>query len=210
MVVLDILVHQAFQVTLIQDDYVVEQIPSTAADPALGDTVLPRTSEAGSLWLDAQRLDCLDYLSIEVRSSIKDQVFRSGIVGECFAQLLRYPSTGRMPCHIAMKDTPPIMCYDEEAVKHSKGERRYGKEVHRGNGFPMIAQKGRPLPSRLGVSRRSPHPAQHGSFRNVETKHRQLAVDPRSTPGLVFSNHAKDEFPQLNADTFSACANSMS
>ena len=84
MIVADVLFHQTLQVTLIQDDYVVEQISSTAADPALGDTVLPRTSEAGSLWLDAQRLDCLDYLSIEVRGSIEDQILRGRIVGACF------------------------------------------------------------------------------------------------------------------------------
>jgi hypothetical protein len=41
------------------------------------------------------------------------------------------------------QNLPPVMRYDEEAVQHSKGQRRHSKEVHRGDGFAMIAQKGR-------------------------------------------------------------------
>jgi hypothetical protein len=31
-----------------------------------------------------------------------------GIVGECLAQLLNYPSTGRAFGHIAVQDAPPV------------------------------------------------------------------------------------------------------
>ena len=45
--------------------------------------------------------------------------------------------------HIAVENSPPIMRNREEAIKHAEGERRYCEEVHRGDGFPMITQKGR-------------------------------------------------------------------
>jgi len=40
-----ILVYQAFQVPFVENDHVVEQVPAAVANPTLGNTVLPRTSE---------------------------------------------------------------------------------------------------------------------------------------------------------------------
>ena len=49
-----------------------------------------------------------------------------------------------MGSHLRLKNTPPVMRDDEKAVEHSEGRRRDGKEIHRSDGFPMIAKKGRP------------------------------------------------------------------
>ena len=84
-VVTDVLFHQPFHMALIENDHVVEQISSTAANPTHRDTVLPRTLKGSSFELDAQCFDGTYDLLIEVRGSIEDQVFRSGIVRECFA-----------------------------------------------------------------------------------------------------------------------------
>ena len=46
MVVTDVLTHEAFQMTLIEHDDMIEQVPAAVADPALGHAVLPRTAEA--------------------------------------------------------------------------------------------------------------------------------------------------------------------
>ena len=76
MVVTDILVHQASLMTLIENDYMIEQVPTAVANPALSNAVLPRTPEAGSFGLEVQCLDGTDDLSIvEVRGPVKDQVF---------------------------------------------------------------------------------------------------------------------------------------
>jgi len=75
-VVTDVLVHQALQMEFIQDDHMVEQISSTVAYPAFSNTVLPRTPKAGPLWLNAQHLNRLDHLSVEVGGAIKDQILR--------------------------------------------------------------------------------------------------------------------------------------
>ena len=72
-VVTDVLIHQAFQMPFIENDHMVEQIAAAVADPTLGNAVLPRTSEAGSLWLDAEALYGVDDFFIEVapRSKIR-------------------------------------------------------------------------------------------------------------------------------------------
>jgi len=169
-VVKDVLIQQAFQMPFIQDNHMVEQIPAAVANPTLGNTVLPWTSETGPLWPNAKALHCVDDFLIEICALIEDQVARRGVIGECLAQLLDNPGAAMLR-HIAVENSPPIMGNDEEAIKHAEGDRRYCEEVHRGDGFPMIAQKGRPSLCRFPIPRRLPHPAKHGPFRNVEAKH---------------------------------------
>src|ERR1035438_10156086 len=159
MVITNVFADQAFQMPFVENNHMVKQVPPAIANPTLCNTVLPRTSEAGSCWLDAEALHGVDYFFIEVCAAIEDQVFGSRVVGECLAQLLDNPGAGRAICEVAMKDTPPIVGNDEEAVKHAEGKRRYREEVHCCNGLTMIAQKGSPTPCRLRTSRRFPYPA---------------------------------------------------
>ena len=132
-IITDVLAHKAFQMSFAENDRVVEDIPAAVADPALGHAVLPRTSETGPLRLDAEGLHRVDHFFIELRAAIEDQIAGCRVVRKCLAQLLDHPGTGRMLGHIPMEDSPPIMRDDEEAVQNAKGERRHGKEVHRGD-----------------------------------------------------------------------------
>src|SRR5580658_1569742 len=168
LVVMDVLVHQPFQMPFIQHDHMVEQIAAAVANPTLGNTVLPWTSETGPLWLNAKALHGVDDFLIEARAAIKDQVARGRVIGKSFAKLLDNPGTVRMLGHGAVKDTPSIMRDDKEAVKHAERQRGHSKEIHRSDGFSMIAHKGGPSLCRFWIPRRFPHPAQHGPFRNVE------------------------------------------
>ena len=111
-----------------------------------------------------------------------------------------------MASHLTLKITP-VVRDDEKAVEHSEGQRRDGKEIHRGDGFPMIAQKSSQALGPLRTPRRSPLPAQHGSLRKIEAKHFQFAVDARCAPCGIFRDHAKDQLAQFLADVFSARAN---
>lgn len=96
-VVGDVFVHQAFQMSLAEDDHMVEQVPPAAADPTLGNAILQWALEAGPRWLDAEAFHGVDDFLIKVGGSIKDQVGRRGIVGKCLAQLLNHPSAARRP-----------------------------------------------------------------------------------------------------------------
>jgi hypothetical protein len=51
-IIADVLVHQTFQMPLVQDNHMIEQITAAVADPTFGNAILPRTSKAGSLGLD--------------------------------------------------------------------------------------------------------------------------------------------------------------
>lgn len=124
-------------------------------------------------------------------------------------QLLRDPRTAWMLGDVAMQNLPPVMRNDEETVQHSKRQSRHSEEVHRGDGFPMVAEKIRPSLCRLRAPRRSAHPAQDGAFRNIESEHRQLAVDAWSTPRRILGNQAEDELTQFQADLFPSRTNAM-
>ncbi len=81
-IIADVLVHQTFQMPLVQDRHMIEQITAAVVDPTFGNAILPRTSKAGSLGLDAEALHCVDDFFIEVCTAIEDQIARSRVVGE--------------------------------------------------------------------------------------------------------------------------------
>jgi hypothetical protein len=69
-VIADVLRHQLLQVSFVEHNDVVEQVPSAVADPSLCNPILPRAAEAGSLGFDAEGLDCADDFFVKVRAAI--------------------------------------------------------------------------------------------------------------------------------------------
>ena len=53
-VILDVFIHQALQVTFVDCNHMVKQIPAAVSNPSLCDTVLPRTSKTGPLGRDPE------------------------------------------------------------------------------------------------------------------------------------------------------------
>lgn len=122
-VIADIFVHQAPDMTYVDDDHVVEEISEAVANPTLCDAVLPRAPEAGSLGLDPEAFHCVDHFFIEVCTAIEDQICGSRIEWESLTQLLNDPGGGRMFGHIAVKDLAPVMRNHEEAVQDAEVQR---------------------------------------------------------------------------------------
>ena len=203
-IVANVFVHEALQAACIQHDHVVEQIAAAGANPTFGHTVLPGTAEAGSFRLDAKALHGADDFFVEIRTAIKDQIARRRVVGKCLAQLLGHPCAGRMSGHIEVKDAPPVVGDDKEAIENTEGERWLSEEVHRCDDFTVVLQERRPSLCWLRISRRSSHPSQHRSLRDIEAEHLELAVNPRRAPGPVLGHHAEDKFTQLPAHSFSS------
>ena len=99
--------------------------------------------------------------------------------------------------NVEIHDTPPIVADDEEAIEHTEGDGRNGKEVHRRDGFPVISKQGKPAFCWPRVSRRSFHPAGNRSFRDIETEHEKFAVNTWGAPGGVLRDHPKDQIADL-------------
>ena len=204
MIVADVLAHQAFQMALVKDDDMIKQVATAGTNETFRHAILPWVLETYSLWHDAEALDCLNNLFVEVCTTIKDQVERRGIVRKGFAQLLDHPRARRVLGHIEVENAPPIVRDDEEAMQYAKSERRHCEKIHRSNRLPMVVQKHRPALYRLRVPGCLPHPAKHGTFGDAETKHLQFAMNAWRTPGCIFSDHAEDEVAQFPAHAFSS------
>jgi hypothetical protein len=95
--------------------------------------------------------------------------------------------------HCSVKNTPPFMCNDEEAVQHAECQRRDGEKVHGCDHFAVVAQKCRPSLRRLGVPWCFLHPAQYGSLGDIEAEHPEFAVNAGCAPGRIFGHDAEDE-----------------
>ena len=154
-VVANILREQAFQVAFVDCDDVIQEIAAATPYSALCHSILPRTFERSADRIHAQGSNrCGDFQSI-LGITIKDDEPRSGSKWKCFSQLLNDPHDCRMLCDIEVQDAPTIVTDDEEAIEHTEGDRRNIQEVHRGNRFPVITEKGKPAPGRLRISRDS-------------------------------------------------------
>jgi len=103
---------------------------------------------------------------------------------------------------VEMQDTPAIMADDKEAVEDTKGDRGHGEEVHGRDRFPMIRKKRAPALGRLGISRRSLHPAGDGSLRDIEAQHEQFTVNARRAPGFVLPHHTEDQLSNFRRQLF--------
>jgi len=86
----------------------------------------------------------------------------SGLKRKRLPQLLDDPLTRRMLGDIEVQNTPTIMADDKEALEHRKRDRRNGKEIHGGDGFPMVTNEGTPALAGLGAPGHPVHPAGNG------------------------------------------------
>src|SRR5258708_8273616 len=181
-VVANILREPAFQVAFVNCNDVNQEITSATPYPTLCDSILPRTFERGADRIHPQGSNrCGDFQSI-LGIAIKDDEPRSGSKWKCFSQLLDNPRACRMLCDIEVQDAPAIVTDDEKAIEHAESDRRNSEEVHRGNRFPVITEKGKPALSRLRMSRCPFHPTRDRSLRDIKTKHEKLAMDTRRSP----------------------------
>src|SRR5216684_2148565 len=78
---------------------------------------------------------------------------------------------------------------------------RYREEIHRGNGFAMIAQKGQPALSGFRTPGRPFHLTGDGGFRDLEAEHQEFAMNARRTPTWILGDHLEDQLTDLFADS---------
>jgi hypothetical protein len=128
-------------VVLSEHDDVVEQFATDAADPALGDAVLPGTAVGGPRRLDAEGLHRRDDGRREDRVPIEDQVARGGVEGERLAELLDHPRRRRVVGDGEPKEASSTMLDREPDVEEMERHRRNNEEVHRGDRIAVVAEK---------------------------------------------------------------------
>src|SRR5260370_13598995 len=196
-VVANILREPASQVAFVNCNDVIQEITAATPYPTLCDSILPRTLERSADRIHPQGSNCCgDFQSI-LGITIKDDEPRGGSKWNCFSQPLDDPQACRMLCDIDMQDTPTIVTDDEKTIDHAEGDRRNSEEIHRGNRFPVIAEKGKPALDWLRTSNIPFHPTTDASLRDIKTEHEKLAMDARRSPRWVLNNRPENQFPNF-------------
>src|SRR5258708_37268215 len=108
-----------------------------------------------------------------------------------------------MLCDIAEQDATTIVTDDKKTIQHAQGDRRNSQEVHRGNRFPVIAEKGKAALGQLRISRCPFHPTRNRSLRDIKTEHEKLAMNAWRSPRWVLNNH-----PENQCSNFLRCLSS--
>src|ERR1700738_502052 len=196
-VIANILREKTFQVAFVNCDDVIQEITAATPYPTLCHSILPRTFERGADRIHPQGSNRCGHFQSILGISIKDDEPRSGSKWKCLSQLLDDPRACRMLCDVEVQDTPTIVTDDEKTIEHAEGDRRNSEEVHRGNRFPVIAEKGKPARGRLRISRCPFHPTRDRSLRDIKTEHEKLAVDAWRSPRWVLNDHPENPFPNF-------------
>src|SRR5437660_11189664 len=83
--------HQPFEMPLIQDDHVVQQVATATSHPTLSNTVLPRTAKGRGSWLASHVPHRRSHLRSKLCVSVEQQESVRLFVGPCFWKLLNNP-----------------------------------------------------------------------------------------------------------------------
>jgi len=184
----------------VDGNHVVQQFATATSYPPFRDTILPRTANRGPYRRDPHGANGDGDLAAVLCVVIDEQKLDGGLVRKGLPQLLDNPGTRGMARYIAVKDASTVMSQDKEAVEHSEGDGRHGKEVHGRKGFSVIAQARKPLLCGVRTPRSKPHPSRDASLRNLESEHDQFAVNARSAPSRILGYCFEDQLADLLAD----------
>src|ERR1700745_3661160 len=61
----------------------------------------------------------------------------------------------------------------------------------------MVSKEDQPALGPVRIFRRRFHPTRDGSLGKVKAEHAEFPMDPRRSPGWVFSDHTKYQFPSF-------------
>src|SRR5713226_10248560 len=176
------------EVSLVEDNHVVEQFASDGADHTLGEGVLPRRARCGENLGGAHTLHPLPKLAPEDAVAIAEQVGWRRVIGECFHNLLRGPSGGGA---IELHDLAATVQQDHEYVEQTEGRRRYDEKVDRDELGEVVLEERSP---RLrGWPWATWHKPGNSALRNVESELEEFPVDMRCTPERIRERHVGRE-----------------
>ena len=131
MVVIEVGCEDAAEVTLVQDDDVVEALGADAADHPLDVGRLPRAPRRGKHLFNAHRCHSLAKISTVHAIAIAQQVARRRLPWERLDDLLCRPRGRRMRSDVEVSHAAPVVGENDQHEQDLKAYRGDGEEVDR-------------------------------------------------------------------------------
>ena len=170
MVIREVVFDETAQVSLVEHEDVIQQIPATASDPAFRHTILPWTCRAYAFGFHAAGCQEIRYLRAELTITVQNGIAVRTGSRKCLPQLLLYPGAGRVFGDIEMDDLAPTVFDDEETIQDSEAEGGHGEEIHGRDHIAVIAKESCPELAGLLTRSQAPEIARNGAFGEVEAK----------------------------------------
>jgi len=177
----------------IDNDDVIKNVPANASYESFGRAVLPRRFERYFDRLHSQRANRPIDEFREDAATIVNKIFIGMSGGKGSLQLGCDPFTRGMEGDIEMDDFPSVVADDEKSIELFVKYRGNGEKIHGRNGMAMIAKECPPVTSVAGPVFSFGHESRHGSFRDLESKLEEFAVDSRRAPGWITQSQLLDE-----------------
>jgi len=197
-IVAEVAVQPLTEVSLVEDDHMVEKLTTDGADQALGEGVLPRRAWCRKNLGDAHAFHPSPKFADVDTVSIAKQVARRRVIGKGFDDLLRRPGGGGGVCHVEVRDLAAMMQQHHEHVEDPKGRGRHDEEVD-GDEFSEVVLEKR-APSLRRYLRATRHEPGNGALRDVEAELEKFAVNAWRAPEWIRERHGAYEIGKLRAD----------
>ncbi len=141
MIIIQVRGQQSFEMSLVEDDDVIQKFSAKASDYPFNIGILPRRSRRGDNCLNTQaRQPSLNPITIYA-IAVTQQIPRGRIKRKRFQNLLGCPLRGRMFRHVEVDDSPAIVRQDDENEQHFEFRRWHDKEVDSDHIFQVQIEK---------------------------------------------------------------------
>ena len=132
------------EVSLVQEDAVVETVSAKGSPKSFDVRVLPRGFGSCFEGFDAHIFDRLVKSIAEDGVTITQEVFGSGVIGESVSDLLSGPGRGGGVGGVEVKDAAAVMREDDKEEEDAEGGGVDGEEVDGADGFEVIFEESLP------------------------------------------------------------------
>ncbi len=141
MIVINVFSKNPSQMSLVDDNDMVQTVPAARPDNAFTKRILPWRARRCDKLLDTQTPDpSLNLLTIN-RIPITQKIAWSRVERKSLHQLLRCPLSSGMRCHIEVHDVTAVMAEHDKHIENAQCSSRDGEEINPGYTVGMVFKK---------------------------------------------------------------------
>ena len=198
MVIGEVAAQDAAQVSLSEDEYVIQTLASDRPDQALSERVLPRAVWRRDDFADPHALHAMPKWLTVHAVAVVEEVGRRGLVREGVHELLGGPVGCGVLGHVEVDHPSAVVSERDEHEEDAEASGGHGKEVDRDQVEDVVGEK-RP-PGLSGVRAALRHEPGDGALGNLNAKLQELSVDARGAPERIRGGHLPDQGSDLGVE----------